>query len=59
MKKYKKKVRTPGFHPGNGGSIPPGDVAIKKARKGFFYWVETISKDLSRRHRGTEARKRI
>ena len=22
-------VRTPGFHPGNGGSIPPGDVFLK------------------------------
>jgi hypothetical protein len=28
-------VRTPGFHPGNGGSIPPGDVAASKFEAAF------------------------
>ena len=30
-------VRTRGFHPRNGGSIPPGDVNKKKRPNGLFF----------------------
>ena len=35
MSRHRLVVRTPGFHPGNGGSIPPGGAKIDFSQTDF------------------------